>query len=40
MIEGEPARRGGPKQLMMHAVVVSESMFDNTHTVAQHVAKG
>jgi sulfite reductase alpha subunit-like flavoprotein len=29
-----------PKELQMHAVVVYESMFGNTHTIADHVGEG
>jgi hypothetical protein len=39
MIESEPGS-AGPKEVAMRALVVYESMFGNTHAVAQHIAEG
>jgi hypothetical protein len=39
MIESEPGW-AGPEEVAMRALVVYESMFGNTHTVAQHIAEG
>jgi hypothetical protein len=39
MIESEPGW-AGPKEVTMRALVVYESMFGNTHAVAQHIAEG
>lgn len=39
MIEAEPGW-AGPEEAAMRALVVYESMFGNTHAVAQHIADG
>jgi len=39
MIESEPGL-AGPKEVAMRALVVYESMFGNTHAVAQHITEG
>jgi hypothetical protein len=39
MIESEPGW-AGPEEVAMRALVVYESMFGNTHAVAQHIAEG
>jgi flavodoxin len=39
MIESESGW-AGPKEVTMRALVVYESMFGNTHAVAQHIAEG
>ncbi len=38
MIDSEPVHPG--EETVMRALVVYESMFGNTHTVAQHIAEG